>query len=149
MINYILMAIYLVLMIIWIALLLMNSQKAKAMLDPLDPKKYALKAIYSIGFNFLEIIHYSYNTAFDKKRLVQAKIVYGAKYGEYYYRINVIEKISYTITCVVLSPLLKVKCVELITMAPYCANPELVTFTVTVLFKTLGELNVIISVWST
>lgn len=106
MINYILIAIYLVLMVIWIALLLMNPQKAKAMFDPLDSKKYALKAIYPVGFNLLEIIHYSYNTTFDKKRLIQAKIVYGEKYGEYYYRINVIEKISYAVTCIVISPLI-------------------------------------------
>lgn len=106
MINYVLIISYAILMIFWIALLFINGKKAQAMLAPLDQKKYALKAIYPVGFNLLELIHYSYNTSLDKTRLAQAKIVYGEKYGEYYYRINVIEKVSYAYSSIVIAPLI-------------------------------------------
>ena len=106
MINYVLIISYAILMIFWIVLLFINGKKAQAMLAPLDQKKYALKAIYPVGFNLLELIHYSYNTSLDKTRLAQAKIVYGEKYGEYYYRINVIEKVSYAYSSIVIAPLI-------------------------------------------
>lgn len=106
MINYVLIISYAILVIFWIVLLFINGKKAQAMLTPLDPKKYALKAIYPVGFNLLELIHYSYNTSLDKTRLGQAKIVYGEKYGEYYYRINVIEKVSYAYSSIMIAPLI-------------------------------------------
>ena len=106
MINYVLIISYAILMIFWIVLLFINGKEAQAMLAPLDQKKYALKAIYPVGFNLLELIHYSYNTSLDKTRLAQAKIVYGEKYGEYYYRINVIEKVSYAYSSIVIAPLI-------------------------------------------
>lgn len=106
MINYICLITYFVLMILWIVLLFVGSAKYKGMIEPLDSKKYMLKGIYGVGFFLLNLVHYSYNSQFDLKRRAQAKIVYGEKYGEYYYCVNVAEKVSYAFTCLVITPLL-------------------------------------------
>ena len=87
-------------------MLLSGSKKFKDMVEPLDEKKYRLKSLYVIGFNILGIIHYKYDTAIDRKRLSQAKIVYGERFGEYYYRVNIAEKVTYLSICLTISPLL-------------------------------------------
>ena len=104
--NLICFLIYLVLAIIWILLLITSSQKYNNMIEPLDQKKYILKSLYPVGLRILDIIKYSYDTGLDKNRKKQAVIVYGERFGEYYYRINVAEKVTYISICIVLSPLL-------------------------------------------
>ncbi len=106
MINIILIIIYAVLAALWGLLLKSGSKKYEAMIEPLDSKKYFLKELYPVGMEILEKINYSYETAFDKKRRAEAIIVYGEKFGEYYYRINVAEKVTYVSFCVVITPLL-------------------------------------------
>ncbi len=106
MIHYICLLIYFILMMLWMIFLFVGSSKYKDMIEPLDSKKYMLKSIYGIGFLLLGMVHYSYNSQFDRKRKAQAKIVYGEKYGEYYYCVNVAEKVTYVFTCLVLTPLL-------------------------------------------
>lgn len=106
MIDIVLIALYFFLAAIWIILLVKGGKKYAAMIDPLDHKKNPLKAFYPIGFEILEVIHYKYNTFQDKKRIGQAKIVYGEMYGEYYYRINMAEKVTYVSTCLMISPVL-------------------------------------------
>ena len=104
--NIILIAIYFCLAIVWSILLLIGSKKYGGMIEPLDTKKFLLKALYPAGFQILDIAGYSYNTEMDKKRKTQAIIVYGERFGEYYYRINVAEKITYVSLCIVFTPLL-------------------------------------------
>lgn len=117
-INYICILIYFVLMILWIVLLFVGSKKYQEMITPLDSKKYMLKAFYGVGFEILDLVHYSYDTPMDIKRKAQAKIVYGEKYGEYYYCVNVAEKYTYVASCLVLTPLL----------GPMFGNPLLMLF---------------------
>ena len=106
MINYIFIAIYFVLAAIWLLLLLKGSKTYKEMIEPLDKETYALKALFPVGFQILELIKYSYDTVLDKKRKEQAKIVFGEQFGEYYYRVNVAEKVTYVSFFVVVSFLL-------------------------------------------
>ena len=118
MINYICLLIYFAMMTLWCILLLIGSKRYKDMLEPLDHRKYMLKSLYGIGFQILEILHYSYGSQFDQKRIAQSKIVYGAKYGEYYYHVNVAEKVTYVFSCLVLTPLL----------GPLFGNPIIMLF---------------------
>lgn len=107
-INYVCIIVYFVLMLIWTVLLIIGSAKYKDMIAPLDGKKYWLKGLYGIGFLVLGMIRYSYDSNFDLKRKGQAQIIYGEKYGEYYYCVNVAEKTTYVVTSVVITPLLGV-----------------------------------------
>lgn len=118
MINIIFFAIYLVLAIAWIVLLQKGSKKHQEMIEPLESNKYLLKSLYPVGMEILEMIKYTYDTAFDKKRKKQALIVYGEHFGEYYYRINVAEKVTYLSICLVVTPLI----------GPLFGNPALSFF---------------------
>lgn len=104
--EFILIMLYFLLAVVWIILLSKGSKKYAMMIEPLDAKKYALKAFYPLGFEILDLIHYQYNSFQDKKRIEQAKIVYGERFGEYYYRVNMAEKVTYAATCVMISPVL-------------------------------------------
>lgn len=104
--TYLLIFLYFVLAILWFLLWTAGSRKYAQMIEPLDPKKYMLKALYPLGFQILELIRYPYTSAHDKKRIGQAKIVYGERFGEYYYRVNMAEKVTYAATFVMLSPIM-------------------------------------------
>lgn len=106
MVDIILIVVYFVLSALWILLLLSGSKKYEAMIEPLDPSKYMLKSLYPVGFQILDLIHYSYNTNLDKIRLAQSKIVFGERFGEYYYRINMAEKVTYAALFITVTPLL-------------------------------------------
>lgn len=104
--NTILVILYVILAVLWIGLLFGAGDKYRRMIDPLDSKKYMLKELYPIGMKILDMVKYSYNTDLDKKRKAQAIIVYGERFGEYYYRINVAEKVTYVSICLVFTPLI-------------------------------------------
>ena len=104
--NEILIIMYFVFAAIFMFLFFSAGDKYNDMIEPLDPHKYLLKAFYPVGFRILELIGYKYESKFDMKRIKDAKIVYGEKYGEYYYRVNVAEKFTYVEMAVTLSPLL-------------------------------------------
>lgn len=104
--EIILIVLYFILAFAWVILLNTGSKKYAVMIEPLDSKQHPLKAFYPLGFEILDIIHYNYNTFQDKKRIAQAMIVYGERYGEYYYRVNMAEKFTYAATCVMISPVL-------------------------------------------
>lgn len=106
MFNFLCIGLYFILMGFWVYLLLTGSKKYQAMVEPLDSEKYMLKSLYPAGFRFLELIRYQYDSAWDKKRLAQSKIVFGERFGEYYYRINMAEKVTYALLCVTISPIL-------------------------------------------
>ena len=118
MINIIFFAVYLVLAIAWIVLLQKGSKKHQEMIEPLENNKYLLKSLYPVGMEILEMFKYTYDTPFDKKRKKQALIVYGEHFGEYYYRINMAEKVTYLSICLVVTPLI----------GPLFGNPALSFF---------------------
>ncbi len=106
MVEIVLIMIYFVLALIWALLLSVGSKKYAMMVEPLSSKKDPLKAFYPLGFQLLEVIKYRFDSFQDKKRIAQAKIVYGERFGEYYYRVNMAEKFTYAATCVMISPVL-------------------------------------------
>lgn len=106
MIDIILIAVYLLLSACWIYIILSAGKKYDALLEPLDPQKYLLKPLFPVGFYILERINYQYNTKNDRLRLAQTKIVFGERFGEYYYRINMAEKVTYAALCVTIAPVL-------------------------------------------
>lgn len=104
--NIICFVLYAVLCVCWILMLTTGSKRYAAMIEPLDPKQYMLKSLYPVGFQILDTIHYSYNSNYDVLRLTQAKIIWGERFGEYYYRINMAEKVTYAAMLLTISPLI-------------------------------------------
>lgn len=106
MITIVLIVLYFLLAAVWVALLSRGTKKYAYMVKPLDRKKFMLKDLYPIGFLLLDMTNYRFRSFHDKKRIAQAKIVYGERFGEYYYRVNMAEKITYVATFVMISPIL-------------------------------------------
>jgi len=106
MINIVLIIIYLLLSAGWIYIVLSTGEKYDAFIQPLDPKQYVLKPLLPVGFCILERINYQYNSKLDRLRLTQSKIVFGERFGEYYYRINMAEKVTYAALFLTIAPIL-------------------------------------------
>ena len=104
--EYILILLYFVLALVWLMLLSMGSKRFADMIEPLDPKEHFMKSFYPLGFQILDMMHYQYNSFQDKKRIGQSEIVFGERFGEYYYRVNMAEKVTYVATCIMISPIL-------------------------------------------
>lgn len=108
MLKLICFIVYVVLALFWLLLLFRGSTKHKDDIAPLSVKEYYIKPLLPVGFAFLDLIRYSYNTPKDRKGLNDAKIIWGEKNGESYYRVNMAEKCTYVLTFVMLTPLLGV-----------------------------------------
>ncbi|MDR0671802.1 MAG: type II secretion system F family protein [Oscillospiraceae bacterium] len=63
------------------------------MVEPLGAG-HPMKEIYLVGLASLVFIRYKYNSRFDRKMLGYCRIIHGAKFADYYYRIVLAEMIS-------------------------------------------------------
>lgn len=108
MLNIILLVLYAVLAVIWIVMLLTGSKRYAQMIAALPQEGYLLRAFYPIGLRILDIVHYSYDSSFDRTRMIDARVVWGEKYAKFYYCINMAEKITYSFTFIMLAPLMGV-----------------------------------------
>ncbi len=115
---YVVLAIYLVLVLVWIILLVWGTKKYREYIEPLSSKEHLLKDLYGVGFAILHLFHYSYNSARDRKHIADAKIVYGEKYGDYYYRVNLAEKLTLTVTIAIVA----------VVLYPLTGQPAIVVF---------------------
>ena len=79
--------------VIYIFLLYAGSKKYNVYIQGL-PESYKMKEIYPAGFYLLELMRYPYKTKLDVKRRKQCNVIYGEKYGEFYFRLNYAQKAS-------------------------------------------------------
>lgn len=81
--------------VIW---LVINSKAGKKYADYLAPlkqdKSHPFYELYAFGFELLAIANYKYDSQIDRRRIAQCNIIYGEKYGGYYYSVNMAEKLS-------------------------------------------------------
>lgn len=81
---------------------------------------YKLKELYPAGFYLLEKLHYPYSLKLDIKRRKQCNVIYGEKYGEYYFRLNYAQKAS---TMVLMFGLALLLCSQAKTPVVYISIP--------------------------
>lgn len=80
-------------------ILFIKGNKYKELIEPLDEKKFFLKEIYGIGFAFMDLIKYKYNSKKDIKLRSQIEILYGGpKYASYYIRVIYAQSVSVALT---------------------------------------------------
>lgn len=101
--KYICIAIYFVMLIVWSVAAIYGNRRYSEYIRPLDKNKYVLKPFLVIGLSMLEWVKYPFDFEFDKKRMKQTKIIYGKKFAEYYYKINMAEKVTYCYTVIMVS----------------------------------------------
>lgn len=90
----ILLAILTLVSIITVLLWMAGSGKYQALLEALPEGEHPLKMFYPLGFQVLDIMHYNYSSRMDKKYIQYCKTFYGEKNGQFYYCINLSQKIS-------------------------------------------------------
>lgn len=103
---YVFLSIGSVLAVAWLLLLLIGSRKYENLVSPLSMSEHPMKIIYPVGFLVLNAVRYQYNSAFDRIRINQCRVLYGARYAEYYYRVNCAAKVSIVLTAFMLCPIL-------------------------------------------
>ncbi|MCR5635790.1 MAG: type II secretion system F family protein [Clostridiales bacterium] len=68
-----------------------GSKTYKDVVEAIDsPMKYA----YMSGLYMLDMVHFNYGSTFSKKKIKNCQIVYGEKYAEFYFRINLAKQIT-------------------------------------------------------
>lgn len=98
--GYIILAVYFLLLLVWVILLLSGNRKNSTILtDKYLPRaEYPLRELIGVGLSFLDMLHYSFESRRDLKKISQMKGVYGERWGVFYYKINVAERCAYGIT---------------------------------------------------
>lgn len=91
--NIILLIIALVLSGIFIIILLTGS-KYDIMVENLEEKEYPAHELYVFGFKLLEIIRFTYKSEKALERRKEAIVLYGEKYGDYYFRVLYAQKVT-------------------------------------------------------
>ncbi len=72
-------------------LFLLKGSRYEQMLQPLTSP---VKDLFVVGFVALDLIHFNYHSKYAKRMTRNTAIVYGEKYGEYYFRVNMAQKVS-------------------------------------------------------
>ena len=69
----------------------MRGGQYKQMIQPLNSP---MKELFVVGFMALDTVHYNYRGKYAKRMIHNSSIVHGEKYGEYYFRVNMAQKVS-------------------------------------------------------
>lgn len=88
----------LVVLVLWAV----GNRKFSGLLEALPDSKHPVKVLYPLGFEALDIIRYNYSNRVDRKYINYCKIFYGEKEGQFYYCINLAQKISVPVFMAVL-----------------------------------------------
>lgn len=77
----------------WVVLFFLYKKEAK-LFDNLSEKDYPLKEIYFVGYGFLKMLRYSYQSKSDLDLKKKLSILYEKKYAEYYLRVIQAQRIT-------------------------------------------------------
>lgn len=80
--------------IVYIIMLILGNKEFSAYIDGLTDNEHFFKPLYPVGFFILQKINYKYNSKLDRKRLKECEVIFGERYGEYYFRLNYAQKVS-------------------------------------------------------
>lgn len=86
----------------------LSGNEYNYMVESLDKNKYMLKGSYIFGIQLLEKIKYTAKGKWSRKRIGYCKILYGNKYADYYFRINLAQRITFTVLILISSIFLSV-----------------------------------------
>lgn len=71
--------------------------------ESLNEAEYRLKNYLHIGFYILDKINYRYKTRYDRKLLIKLSEISGSKYGSFYLRVHMANKITFMILMLLLT----------------------------------------------
>ena len=94
-----------VLAVVYLLLFLMSGSKYQRLMEAMDDP---LRGLARVGFQVLDLIGFKGSSRSSEKALKNFRIVYGKKYGEFYYRANMAQRISLGSLTLILGLLLTV-----------------------------------------
>lgn len=92
--------------LIFVFLYLKAGKKYQAMIGPLPKSDFGLKDFFPIGFAFMDLIGYKYNSNFDRKMLRELRELYDPDYADYYLRVYWAGAATYAVLGIVISGML-------------------------------------------
>lgn len=87
-----------ILVLLWIGLAAGNEKKFEAMTKSLEDSEYPLHELFYIGFELLNVVHFDTKSDYARKKVKEMSEVYGRRYAEYYYYIQLGGQITYAVT---------------------------------------------------
>lgn len=124
-------AVYLILILVLVVLLYEKGKKKYTPLcDVLDKKEYPLKSMTMIGFSFMEITRFKYNTNLDRKVRKNLRELREEEYVEFYLRVTWATAATYFVLALFFSGLLALASVEIIVVLLVAGLGILLGFTV-------------------
>lgn len=87
-------SIFLAVFLIFTFLYYKGKSKYEKYIKAVSKKEYPMRDFLSIGFAFLEIIKYRYNTSFDRNLRKKMLQLYDEDYSEFYFRLNIAMAVS-------------------------------------------------------
>ena len=86
--------------LLWIWLVARYEKKFASITDTLEKSEYPLHELFYIGFELLELVHFNTKSDFARKKVKEMSEVYGRRYAEYYYYVQVGGQVTYAVTMV-------------------------------------------------
>lgn len=101
---YIVLAVYFVLYTVWLLLLIIGNKKNNVIMTEkyLPRSRYPLRELIGVGLCLLNMVHYSFENTKDLKKMAKMKGTYGDRWGVFYYKINMAERMGYMLTLILL-----------------------------------------------
>lgn len=93
-VYFIILSIVTIVSIAYLVIWAQGDKKYKQLLEALPDDKHPLKVLYPFGFQVLDLLHYNYTSKTDRKYIGYCKVFYGENDGQFYYCINLTQKIS-------------------------------------------------------
>ncbi|MDD5923182.1 MAG: type II secretion system F family protein [Clostridia bacterium] len=88
----IVMCVAILLTVIFIIAMFGGAKKYNDVVEALDDK---MKYSYLAGLNLLDIVHFNFGSTYCRKMIKNCRVVYGEKYAEFHFRINMAKKVTY------------------------------------------------------
>lgn len=100
--DYLFWILGIVFTVFWLFLFI-KGKKHEQLFNGLDEKEYPLKDVYFVGYEILEMIHYSYRTKFDRKLRKELSVLKDDKYADYYIRVTRAQQVTFAFSLLVAS----------------------------------------------
>lgn len=84
--------------LLWIWLAARYEDKFASVTNTLEEKEYPMHELFYIGFELLAMIHFDTKSDFARKKVKEMSEVYGRRYAEYYYYVQVGGQVTYVAT---------------------------------------------------
>ncbi len=100
--EFAMMVVGTVFLFVWLVVFIAGGKYA-SLFQGLSEKEYPFKEVFCVGYQIMEMIHYSYRSVKDRRMRQKISIFYEKKYAEYYLRVIYAQRVTYSVTLLVVA----------------------------------------------